>query len=78
MLIKKWQLACEEDIAHVVVLPNVTPTSKIEIDLFVEELCDMREDFGSIQPLHPDSPLSTKLAYCSSWEGSATWPLGFE
>jgi predicted HAD superfamily phosphohydrolase YqeG len=70
MFIKKWQLACVEDIAHVVVMPNVTPS---KIDRFVEELCDIREDFGSIQPLHPDSPLS-KLA-CSSWEGSATRPL---
>ena len=25
-LVKRWQLACEEDIAHVVVMPNVTPT----------------------------------------------------
>mmetsp|Transcript_34709 Transcript_34709/g.39554 ORF Transcript_34709/g.39554 Transcript_34709/m.39554 type:complete len:185 (-) Transcript_34709:62-616(-) len=33
--IKRWQLACEEDIAHVVVMPNIT---KSKIDLFVKEL----------------------------------------
>ena len=39
-LIKRWQLACEEDIAHVVVMPNVT---KDKIDKFVEELLDCKE-----------------------------------
>ncbi|KAL3905806.1 MAG: hypothetical protein SGARI_004286, partial [Bacillariaceae sp.] len=33
--IGRWQLACEEDIAHVVVMPNVT---NAKIDLFVQEL----------------------------------------
>ena len=61
--IKRWQLACEEDIAHVVVMPNVTPG---KIDMFVKELIASTEKAGRTVPLRPDSPLS-KLA-CSSWE----------
>lgn len=57
-LIKRWQLACEEDIAHVVVMPNVT---KYKIDRFVEELNECQRKFGRIQPLRADSPL-TKLS----------------
>lgn len=56
-LIKRWQLACEEDIAHVVVMPNVT---KYKIDRFVEELMECRDKHGQIKPLRKDSPL-TKL-----------------
>jgi len=56
-LIKRWQLACEEDIAHVVVMPNVT---KYKIDMFVKELMECADKHGRIQPLRPDSPL-TKL-----------------
>jgi histidine decarboxylase len=55
--IKRWQLACEEDIAHVVVMPNVTPT---KIDLFVKELMESVGRHGRIEPLHPNSSL-TKL-----------------
>eukprot|EP00943_MAST-04B_sp_MAST-4B-sp1_P007538 g7538.t1 len=33
--VQRWQLACEGDIAHVVVMPNITPTV---IDRFVDEL----------------------------------------
>jgi histidine decarboxylase len=57
-LVKRWQLACEEDIAHVVVMPNV---SKNKIDRFVQELVSCRNEFGHMQPLRHDSPL-TKLA----------------
>jgi histidine decarboxylase len=57
-LVKRWQLACEEDIAHVVVMPNV---SKTKIDRFVQELITCRNEFGQQQPLRHDSPL-TKLA----------------
>eukprot|EP01051_Picozoa_sp_SAG22_P004978 SAG22_NODE_283_length_13027_cov_25.568535_9_plen_157_part_00 len=35
VFVKKWQLACEEDIAHVVVMPNVT---RPKIDQFVLQL----------------------------------------
>ena len=35
--VKRWQLACEEDIAQVVVMPNVT---RNKIDCFVEELVE--------------------------------------
>lgn len=60
-LISRWQLACEEDIAHVVVMPNVT---RSKIDRFVEELVKCKEAFGRIQPVRKDSPL-TKLS--RSW-----------
>ena len=70
-LIKRWQLACEEDIAHVVVMPNVTRT---KIDKFVEELVECKNKLGRIQPVRADSPL-TKLA-CSSWGGGYVAPVG--
>jgi histidine decarboxylase len=54
-LVKRWQLACEEDIAHVVVMPNVTP---YKIDRFVEELEMCREKHGRIEPVRPNSPLT--------------------
>lgn len=57
-LVKRWQLACEEDIAHVVVMPNVT---KYKIDCFVDELKKCVEEHGRIEPVRPGSPL-TKLS----------------
>ena len=68
-LIKRWQLACEEDIAHVVVMPNVTRT---KIDQFIKELLECKDTFGRMKPARSDSPLS-KLA-CSSWGGNAVAP----
>ena len=38
--VRKWQLACQGDIAHVVVMPNIT---KEKIDSFVEELVKTRQ-----------------------------------
>lgn len=70
-LIKRWQLACEEDIAHVVVMPNVTVA---KIDKFVEELVDCKNKLGRIQPVRPDSPLS-KLSSCA-WGGQYVTPVG--
>ena len=64
--IKRWQLACEEDIAHVVVMPNVTPH---KIDLFVQELTDSAKTHGRVEPLHPNSSL-TKLRN-NSWRETA-------
>jgi hypothetical protein len=49
-------LACEEDIAHVVVMPNVT---RSKIDTFVDELMECTETHGRVQPLRKDSPLTT-------------------
>lgn len=46
--IKRWQLACEEDIAHVVVMPNVTIN---KIDKFVEELSQSRAKYGIKKPV---------------------------
>ena len=59
--IQRWQLACEADICHVVVMPNVT---RHKIDVFVQELLEVTKENGRIQPLRDDSPL-TQL--------SATW-----
>ena len=67
-LIKRWQLACEDDIAHVVVMPNVT---KEKIDLFVEELKECKNTFGRKQPSGPNSPLN-KLS-CDSWGGGSAY-----
>jgi len=60
--IKRWQLACEEDIAHVVVMPNVTHR---KIDLFVAELRESVRTYGRTQPLHTKSPLA--LLSSSAW-----------
>lgn len=54
-LIKQWQLACEEDIAHVVVMPNVT---KDKIHKFVEELVECTNEFGRMATARKDSPLA--------------------
>mmetsp|Transcript_8570 Transcript_8570/g.12441 ORF Transcript_8570/g.12441 Transcript_8570/m.12441 type:complete len:559 (+) Transcript_8570:55-1731(+) len=68
--VKRWQLACEEDIAHVVVMPNVT---RQKIDTFVEELSEVVERCGRIEATRPDSPL-VRLN-CSSWGGSSESPV---
>eukprot|EP00536_Pseudo-nitzschia_multiseries_P007509 jgi/Psemu1/287169/fgenesh1_pg.177_\ len=61
--IKRWQLACEEDIAHVVVMPNVT---RNKIDLFVDELLQSAHTHGRIEPMRPNSPL--KLLESDAWD----------
>lgn len=70
-LVKRWQLACEEDIAHVVVMPNVT---REKIDKFVEELVDCKNTYGRMHPTREGSPL-VKLS-CSSWGGNGVMPVG--
>jgi len=60
--IKRWQLACEEDIAHVVVMPNVT---RNKIDLFVEELIESTHKHGRIKPARQNSPLT--LLVSDAW-----------
>jgi hypothetical protein len=67
--IKRWQLACVEDIAHVVVMPNVTPP---KIDLFMQELLESVARHGRIKPLHPNSSL-TKIRH-NSW-GDSAWAV---
>ena len=59
-LIQKWQLACEEDIAHVVVMPNVT---KDKCDAFVKDFLASREKYGGIEQTREDSPLSKVRKY---------------
>jgi len=68
-IIKRWQLACEEDIAHVVVMPNVT---KLKIDKFVEELVECKNVHGRMQPVRDDSPLVNLQS--SAWGGSYVAP----
>ena len=70
-LIKRWQLACEEDIAHVVVMPNVTID---KIDTFIDELKVCREQYGRMKPKRKDSPLS--LLTSSAWGGNCVAPVG--
>lgn len=41
---RKWQLACQGSIAHVVVMPNITID---KLDLFVDELVDKRAHWYS-------------------------------
>lgn len=53
--VKRWQLACEEDIAHVVVMPNVT---RHKINQFVEELIESMHKQGRMKPARQNSPLS--------------------
>jgi hypothetical protein len=72
-LVKRWQLACEEDIAHVVVMPNVT---RRKIDKFVQELTECKDKLGRIRPTRKNSPL-TQLTSCA-WGGEAVKPYGFD
>jgi len=53
--VRRWQLACEEDIAHVVVMPNVTQE---KVDIFVAELVASVAANGRMAPRRDDSPLS--------------------
>jgi len=69
-LVKRWQLACEGDIAHVVVMPNVT---RQKIDKFVEELVECKNKYGRMKPLRDDSPL-VQLT-CTSWGGKFVDPV---
>ncbi len=70
-LVKRWQLACEEDIAHIVVMPNVT---REKIDRFIEEFVECRENHGRMKAKSKDSPLS-KLA-SRAWGGGVVAPIG--
>ena len=44
--VQRWQLACESDIAHVVVMPNIT---KEKIELFVTEFEQQRNACGMFE-----------------------------
>ena len=54
-LIQKWQLACSDDIAHIVVMPNIT---RSKIDQFINEFVATIETQGRIQPSSTHSPLA--------------------
>lgn len=72
-LIKRWQLACEEDIAHVVVMPNVT---RAKIDKFVEELKVCRDEHGRMKAKRKDSPLQKLTSSAWGGSGSVVAPVG--
>lgn len=57
--VRKWQLACQGDIAHVVVMPNVTLD---KIEAFVTDLVASRARFvtSSIQVLLSPKKSSTR------------------
>ena len=59
---KRWQLACEDDIAHVVVMPNIT---REKIDVFIQEFVESREKHGARDPTDENSPLSALKRF--SW-----------
>jgi histidine decarboxylase len=63
--VQRWQLACEDDIAHVVVMPNVT---RPKVDTFVRELVDSAAQHGRTTPSGPGSSLA--LLHDPSWGGS--------
>jgi predicted HAD superfamily phosphohydrolase YqeG len=69
--VKRWQLACEEDIAHVVVMPNVT---REKIDQFVKELIAQRDKHGRRPLARKGSPLSQLGS--STWGGKYCAPRG--
>ncbi|GMI46304.1 hypothetical protein TrCOL_g2776 [Triparma columacea] len=68
--IKRWQLACEDDIAHVVVMPNVT---REKIDVFVKEFQDVIKDDGRVLPTNETSPLSKLMS--RAWGGADIAPV---
>jgi histidine decarboxylase len=54
--IQKWQLACSDDIAHVVVMPNITRT---KIDQFIQEFIVTIQTHGRVpSPTDRHSPLA--------------------
>jgi histidine decarboxylase len=63
--VQRWQLACEEDIAHVVVMPNVTEK---KVDYFVAELARSIEAHGHQRELRDNSPLA--LLSSEAWGGA--------
>jgi len=67
--IKRWSLACEDDIAHVVVMPNIT---KEKIDMFVEEFMKFADEEGRTEPSSPTSQLS--MLKDKAWGGEYSLP----
>jgi histidine decarboxylase len=51
-LVRKWQLVCEGDIAHVVVMPHVTPDMLRE---FVSDLLASRARMAACEPVSATS-----------------------
>ena len=52
--IKKWQLACEDNIAHIIVMPNIT---KEKLDQFIDEFIICIKEYGNIK-IEENSQLS--------------------
>lgn len=62
--IRKWQLACQGNIAHVVVMPNITAE---KLDKFVSELIEKRAmwyDNGTVQSPCVASELGKENCLC--------------
>ena len=74
-IIKRWQLACEEDIAHVVVMPNVT---RQKIDRFVQDLTECKNKFGRIAPVRENSPLVQLTSTAWGGQSVGVTPFGYD
>ena len=73
-IVKRWQLACEEDIAHVVVMPNIT---RQKIDVFVDDLTESKSKFGRMTPVGENSLLVQLTS--TAWGGQVgEAPFGYE
>ena len=63
--VKRWQLACEKDIAHVVVMPNVT---REKVDIFVADFLKSIATHGRFKEVGEGSPLA--LLSDPAWEAA--------
>jgi len=72
-LVQRWQLACERDIAHIVVMPNVT---EAKVDLFVRELIQCIKEHGAQPVLDDDSPLAQLSSLAWGSEKSSAFSDG--
>ncbi|RYR38302.1 hypothetical protein Ahy_A09g043301 [Arachis hypogaea] len=67
--VRKWQLACQENIAHVVVMPNVT---KGKLDNFLNELVAKRAQwfkYGKFQKYCIASEVGETCCLCPLHKG---------
>eukprot|EP00538_Stauroneis_constricta_P006430 CAMPEP_0119548558 /NCGR_PEP_ID=MMETSP1352-20130426/2453_1 /TAXON_ID=265584 /ORGANISM="Stauroneis constricta, Strain CCMP1120" /LENGTH=725 /DNA_ID=CAMNT_0007593867 /DNA_START=47 /DNA_END=2224 /DNA_ORIENTATION=+ len=62
--IQRWQLACEDNIAHVVVMPNIT---KSKIDIFVAEFLQCIRTNGQWKNIAESSPLDVLQKSSLEW-----------
>ena len=60
--VRKWQLACEGDVAHVVVMPNITPP---KLEVFVKDLVECRRKFNEEASSASSSASAKKEEVCN-------------